>query len=105
MNKLKKIEYLLTQILKSNDEDVKTLASICLDLIECEKEFNEDITTLESDNYNIKILNELKNQILKKPEFRFHQLLWSVGIFEKSNGEIIDKFFETSETTWSKLQK
>lgn len=50
--------------------------------------------------YNLKILDVIRNKVQEYPGMRFHQILWVLGI---SNGE--DQFYEESETTLNKINK
>lgn len=114
METVKKVEYLLSEILnKTDNEDVKILTAICLDLLSDVDELIDvapdaytsdyNITDNVSD-YNIKILDFLKEKAIKHPELRFNQLLWIANVIEKTgDGTIIDNFHETSKQTWDKL--
>lgn len=62
--------------------------------------------------YNLKIVEKLREQIEKYPHLRFHQLLWHLGITE-ANQEMInhiprsiieDKFYEEPDVTFAKIE-
>jgi hypothetical protein len=56
--------------------------------------------------YNLNIVNKLFELVIKHPDLRFHQILWSAGIFSADNsGQIEDKFYEESEITWKKMME
>lgn len=60
--------------------------------------------------YNLKIVDKLKELVTKYPELRFHQLLFNIGIIESngfvSNGQMLakDKYGEEPNTTLKKLE-
>lgn len=51
--------------------------------------------------YNLKILDELRQQAELNPDLRFVQLLWSVGIIRRAGMGIHDNFFEESVDTYN----
>ena len=56
--------------------------------------------------YNSNIVNKLSELVTKCPDLRFHQILWSTGIFSTdNNGQIEDKFYEEPEVTWKKMME
>ena len=55
--------------------------------------------------YNLQIINELMNYLLKHPEMRFIQALWAVGIIDRDGALTIrDRFYEEPDETLKKLQ-
>lgn len=57
--------------------------------------------------YNLKVLDMIKELILKYPDMRFTQVLWAAGIFRREVGEkdIEDTFYEESVDTFKKLEE
>lgn len=54
--------------------------------------------------YNSNIVNKLSELVTRFPQLRFHQILWSCGIFETDkNGQILDKFYEEPDCTWNNM--
>lgn len=59
---------------------------------------------------NKKILKKLKKAFKLYPEMRFCQMLWNFNIIQKYTpetskaGQIVDNFYEESETTLQKLK-
>lgn len=55
---------------------------------------------------NMNIIEAIKETAEAHPELRFIQLLWALGIINRDGqGNILDKFYEESVDTLSKLQK
>lgn len=55
---------------------------------------------------NLSILDEINEAIVKYPDMRFIQILWSLGIINRtSTGYIEDKFYEESVDTLDKLRR
>ena len=55
--------------------------------------------------YNLKIIDKLRDYIMQHPEFRFHQVLWAAGIITRDNNmNIVDKFYEEPEETYNTLK-
>lgn len=57
--------------------------------------------------YNRKILTRIQEEIEKHPDYRFHQILWMLGISSCENNDSIrlvaDKFYEESKITYEGL--
>ena len=55
--------------------------------------------------YNLKILDKIKEYILKNPELRFIQILWALNIINRKEGtfDIEDRFHEEPSMTFYKI--
>ena len=50
--------------------------------------------------YNLKILDIIREKAQEYPDMRFHQLLWAFGVTIEE-----DQFYEESEVTFNRLLK
>lgn len=63
--------------------------------------------------YNIAIVNRLKELVDKYPELRFNQLLIDCGVLSSEDSKVLstgntfikDPFYEESEITWKRMCK
>ena len=54
---------------------------------------------------NQEILQILNDTALKYPDMRFIQILWTLGIINKKDFLIEDRFYEESEETLQKIKQ
>lgn len=54
---------------------------------------------------NLRILNELEKEILDKPDYRFIQILWAMGIITRRGLVVEDRFYEEPEETLKRVME
>jgi len=55
--------------------------------------------------YNLKIVERLKQYFIDNPDIRFFQALWNLNIIETVNDNIKDKYNQEPEITYNNLIK
>lgn len=56
--------------------------------------------------YNRKLLDKLAKYLERNPNFRFIQILWTLGFIDQDcDNKIIDRFYEEPSVTWSRIDK